>query len=562
MDAGILALSTQKQRWAEMPVPEKIQLFESLIPKVVEHAETWVNSSVAAKRIPMDSPLVGEEWLSGPWATLYGIQRAIRTLKLIVNSNYPNSLDLPSRVLSNKHLAVQVFPNTLYDRLLLSGISAEVWMQEGVTSDNLHEYTASFYKEKNPRGKVALVLGAGNIASIAPLDVLYKMFAEGQICVLKMNPVNDYLGPIFEQIFSRFISQDLLRLAYGGVEVGEYLTAHPEIEEIHITGSAKTHDAIVFGTGTSGKQRKAAGQRRNTKRITSELGNVSPTIVLPGPWSKADFRFQAENIATQKLHNAGFNCIASQVLVLPMTWSGSETLKQQIGQTFEKLKPRHGYYPGHTDRVKNAIDSVEKQQLLLSSPAAQFITDFSSTDKEHPLFTEESFAPVLVQTSIDGDLDQYLDAVVDFCNNTLAGTLGCNLLIHPKTIRELGPKLEQLLTRLCYGTIGVNLWQGAGFLLAEGTWGAYPGHTIHEVESGIGVVHNAYLFEKPEKTVLRGSFHPFPRGLLNGVFTTLPKPPWFVTHKRAADVGRKLVAFEANPSLFHLPGIFYSALLG
>ncbi len=43
------------------------------------------------------------------------------------------------------------------------------------------------------RGKLALVLGAGNVASIAPLDVLHKLFIENQVCLLKLNPVNDYL---------------------------------------------------------------------------------------------------------------------------------------------------------------------------------------------------------------------------------------------------------------------------------------------------------------------------------------------------------------------------------
>ncbi len=43
------------------------------------------------------------------------------------------------------------------------------------------------------QGKLALVLGAGNVASIAPLDVLHKLFIENQVCLLKLNPVNDYL---------------------------------------------------------------------------------------------------------------------------------------------------------------------------------------------------------------------------------------------------------------------------------------------------------------------------------------------------------------------------------
>ena len=89
----------------------------------------------------------------------------------------------------------QVFPNNLYDFVLLNGTSAEVWMQPEVTLDNFWEQTAVFYKDPNPQGKVSLVLGAGNISSIAPLDMLYKLYADGEVVILKLNPVNDYLGP-------------------------------------------------------------------------------------------------------------------------------------------------------------------------------------------------------------------------------------------------------------------------------------------------------------------------------------------------------------------------------
>jgi aldehyde dehydrogenase (NAD(P)+) len=57
-------------------------------------------------------------------------------------------------------------------------------------------------------------------------------------------------------------------------------------------------------------------------------------------------------------------------------------------------------------------------------------------------------------------------------------------------------------------------------------------------------------------------FRPFPRGLLSGAMTLLPKPPWFVNNRRAHRVGKKLFAFQAKPSWFKLPGIFIDALRG
>lgn len=47
---------------------------------------------------------------------------------------------------------------------------------------------------------------------------LDQLFAQGSACVVKMNPVNDYLGPFYEQIFSQFVSRGLLRFVYGAAD--------------------------------------------------------------------------------------------------------------------------------------------------------------------------------------------------------------------------------------------------------------------------------------------------------------------------------------------------------
>jgi len=90
------------------------------------------------------------------------------------------------------------------------------------------------------------------------------------------------------------------------------------------------------------------------KSITAELGCVTPTIVVPGPWSKADLKYQAENIATQKLHNGSFNCIASQILVLPEIWDSVDDLLAVVKSTISTATPRKPYYPGAHDRHEKA----------------------------------------------------------------------------------------------------------------------------------------------------------------------------------------------------------------
>lgn len=67
------------------------------------------------------------------------------------------------------------------DSVIMKGISAEIWMQPGMTMDNMKDHIASFYKQKSLSGKVVFILGAGNVNSIPFGDAIYKLFAEGKV---------------------------------------------------------------------------------------------------------------------------------------------------------------------------------------------------------------------------------------------------------------------------------------------------------------------------------------------------------------------------------------------
>lgn len=566
INAAITSLVEHKDAWACLPIREKLWHLESIRTKTGHVAESWVESAVKAKRIPSDSPLVGEEWISGPWAVLRAVNQLSRSLAALNTGESP--LDgRPTTTRANGQVVVDVFPGSLFDRLLLSGFSAQVWMQPGVTVRNLGDNIASFYKQTSPRGRVALVLGAGNIASIAPLDVLYKMFAEGMVCLLKMNPINEYLGPFLEQVFSSVVDAGFTRFAYGGADVGAYLVTHARVDEVHVTGDYRTYNAIVYGGGEEGEKRRQRDEPAITKRVTAELGNVTPTIVVPGPWSSADLAYQAEHVVTQKSHNAGFNCIATQLLVLPQQWNLAEGFVGAIRKTMLGLRVRNPYYPGAARRRSDAIARHPEAELLASTadngqPRA-LITGLDATNPGEYCFNTEFFSDVLSVTSLPGrSAMEFLREAVDFCNKNVWGTLGVNIIVHPKTMRELGPALDEAIAGLRYGCIGVNAWTGVGFLLSETTWGAYPGHPRSDIRSGTGVTHNSLLFDRPQKSVIRQPFYPFPRNLLHGEMHLSPKPPWFVTNKQAASIARRLTRFEARPGIAKLPGIFLAALRG
>lgn len=560
-DAALESLDAAKDTWTQTSTAQRMALLNQIKDNLMSVAQGWAETAARKKQIPADSPLVGEEWISGPYAVMACCNGLLQTLGEMEGKTYLKHL--PTRVLANGQTAVKVMPHSIWDRLLLSGITAEVWMQNGVNADNLHENAASAYDlpPAQRKGKVALILGAGNIASIAPLDVFHKLFLENQVAIVKLNPVNDYLIDYLQIALKPLIDRDFLRIVKGDGAAGAYLTDHPLVAELHVTGAASTHDAIVWGTGAEGERNRKAGTPKNTKRFTSELGAVCPTIVVPGPWSAADLQFQAEHIATQKLHNSGFNCVACQVLIMPRGWDKGAKLLDNLRRVMA-TSTRLAYYPGAGDRLDRFKSKAKKALSVVRGAApAAIINDVNDAQ----WFREtEVFAPAMSTHEMDApDVETYLINAIAYANDQLHGTLGANILIHPQTIRQIGrERFEEIIADLHYGAIAINAWTGLAFLITACPWGAFPGHTPEDVQSGIGTVHNSFMLENTERTVVQAPWRPFPRGLMSLQFTLLPDPPWFITNKKQHKVGMLLTRFQYKPSWFKLPRIFLNALLG
>ena len=565
LDAAMEMLARNKQKWAQTSVGERIEILAEIKDRVQGVAAEWVKTASTHKQIPEGSPLEGEEWMSGPYTVMAACNALMLTLNQMTDKKFLG--DLPTRAVGEDQLSVRVLPHSVWDHLLLSGIKADVWMQPGVSATNLHEFAASAYDlpEDERQGSVSLVLGAGNIAAIAPLDCFQKLFTEHSVVLLKMNPVNDYLIDVLEPALAPLIEMGALQIVRGDADVGEYLCKHAGIDNIHITGAGASHDAIVWGVGDQGVENKRQRTPTNTKKITSELGAVCPTIVVPGPWTQADIRFQAEQVSTHKLHNAGFNCVACQMLILPDQWDQRDDFLAHTKKTMAATPERGLYYPGAEQRIE-AFEAKypDAENVSCSDNGVRRIVA-SIPRRDGPQYAEQSevFAPVLGVTNVAGtEAATYLRNAIAYCNESLHGTLGANIIIHPATRRALGDTWDSIIRELKYGCIAINAWTGFGFLAVQTPWGAFPGHTVEDIQSGIGFVHNTYMFDRVERTVIEAPFRPFPRNLLHGSLTLLPRPPWFVTNSKADVLGRLLTRFQYKPSLLKIPRIFLNALLG
>jgi hypothetical protein len=543
-------LAVQRQTWLQVGIPERIDILQRCLLRVEAVAVEWVATACPEKGNATDDVLAGEEWLSGPAAVIKFLQQLIQSLKA---GGQPQPVRWRQREADggqSQHIA-EVFPKGLVETLFWQGFRAEVWLEPGKPPSQGHIYrSAATTTTLLQTGKVALVLGAGNIASIAPLDCLDKLFVQNQVVLLKMNPVNAYLGPLLEKAFQPLAAY--FAVVYGGAEVGQYLCQHPLVETLHITGSHHTYNTILGGN------RDAPGSTPLlNKPISAELGNVTPILVVPGAWSEADLHFQARHIASMVAHNASFNCTAAQVLVTAQGWSQQSLFLAAVRQALAKLPRRPAYYPGALQRYQEFLARYPQAQPLgdMSADTSStlpwtVIPDVPAQPGEYAL-SQEVFCGILAEVSLPGTSPHdFLATAVPFVNQVLWGNLCCVLLIHPRSQKQLGQDWPQTLAELRYGNIGVNVWTGVSFALGVTSWGAFPGNSDQDIQSGRGAVHNSYLFDYPQKSVLYAPFRIW------------PTPAWFADHQNLLNLGQHLTAYEAHPNVANILRLVMAAIRG
>jgi len=248
---------------------------------------------------------------------------------------------------------------------------------------------------------------------------------------------------------------------------------------------------------------------------------------------------QAEHVATQMVQNGGFNCVAAKVVVVHEGWPQRAAFLDALRAVLRALPGRPAYYPGASERWARFTAAHPGFEVLGTARAGEvaptLLPDLDPTDRAALAFREESFCAVAGVVALPGrDAADFLARAVAFVNGTLEGTLACCVLVDRATERALGPALDRAVADLRYGTVGVNVWPGVAFGSVATPFGAYPGHTLADVGSGIGRVHDSFLLGPTEKSVVRGPFR------------AAMRPPAFVTHPRGQRVGEALVELEAG----------------
>lgn len=569
LETSLERLDAGKRQLAKLTVGQRLALLEQCLPSISGVAREWTDAACAAKGIPAKSPLRAEEILAGPVATLRQLQLFLMTMRHIARYGAPPIPRLVEHP-SGKRLGAIVTPTAgLFDPLCFVNFTAISWLDAQITRDNIRQHLAPAYEGLGRTG-LSTVLGAGNVSSIALTDVLTKLCVDNRAVLLKMNPVNDYLAPIFERALQPLIQADLLRVVTGDASVAAKAIHDPRVDDVHITGSGKTHDAICWGADAETQQRrKQANDPLLKKPMTSELGNVSPWIVVPGTYSASQLRSQAQNIVGSLTNNAAFNCVATRAIVTWKQWPERESFMQTIEGLLARVPQRKAYYPGAHQRYASftgvAPEDAQKHlksgtlsdhgisarkaradgtTFFVAGPGQRddslpwtLIRNLSPLDNS-PLYCEESFVCVCVEVAIDAvSPEDFLNKAIEFSNERLWGTLATSLSI-PNDMQRGQQRLhlQDAIDRLRFGVVSLNQWSGLAFALMSPPWGGYPGGTLQNPHSGVGWVHNSLMLAGIEKTVL------------SAPLVVLPKPVWVPEHYRPEPVAWALLDLFRNPS--------------
>ncbi len=554
LDEALTILAEHALEFARLPVTTKAALVRECIPRLQEVAAEWVTRGCQAKGLSPSE--AGEEWLAGPLPTMRNLSLLAQSLDEVAAKGRP-PLGRKMRQRSDGRVLVDAFPTDTRESLLYGGVVGQVLLNDGVDDHEATNLQAEFYHRQDPEGGVSLILGAGNVSSIPPMDVLTKMFLEGFVCILKMNPVNEWVGPYLERALAPLISRGYLRIVYGGADEGKYLVEHDIVCDLHITGSDRTHDLIVWGPpGDDQERRKREGQPLSSKPITSELGNVSPVAIVPYTYSESELKFQARNVVTMVVNNASFNCNAAKLLITAKGWAQRDKFLALVEKGLAERPPRRAYYPGAFDRYKMLTEGRAGLSTFGTSTdttlAWAFIRGVDADDENDPLFRVEPFCGILSQTELgSADPVDFLDKAITFLNNRVWGTLNCCIIIHPKLEKDatVGRALDRAIVELRYGTVAINVWPAVCYGVTSLPWGGHPSATLEDIQSGLGWVHNTYMLGGIEKSIIRSPVKMW------------PDPVWFSDNPASTKMGADLVNMEASPSWLKVPSLVLKALL-
>lgn len=517
---------------------------------VAAAAHRWVDAAVAIKAAAGSRAAVAEEIATGPITTLRLLLVTARRLAEVAGRGLPRPAR-PPRILHpaagatgpESFVGIDLLPEPgLFDDVVFRSHRATVRCGN---PGGVEAFLRSWREEacERPRqGGVAAVLGAGNVTGLAAADAIAQIFEHGRAVLLKLHPQHAPLEPVLAAALEPLVAADLLAIVCGGPDVARAAVALPQVTHVHLTGGQAAFDALVWG----GSGPRAADARPVLdKPITCELGNVTPWIIVPGRYTPAQLRFQADAVAASIANNTSFNCIATKCLVTCRGWDQREAFLGHVQQRLATLPPRPAWYPGSAA----AWETVTGAAAPADGTLPWVFRGGIDPAREPRWLEREWFGPVAVEVPLESDsLDAFCGRTAGFVR-TLPGSLAASVTAPAGLAAHDERRVTALVEHLEYGVVARNTWSALAYSFASVPWGGFPGATLADPRSGIGRVHDPLLLPLVHNTIVEAPL------------AVWPAPAWFPWHPRGARLARGLADMYAAIARGWTGGLRLAAML-
>ncbi|CAG9464950.1 unnamed protein product [Pedinophyceae sp. YPF-701] len=526
-------LAAAQPAWAGLELSERAALFRSVARRVVDGVDAYAAAATKAKGAGGCGGAVHALDMSAAVGYLMEIAAGLDA------AGKPPLTGI--RTLPSGRLAVRVWPRGLF-AILFGECSVETYLTPGSPP------TQGARVHKRPARGVACVLGAGNHACAVLIDVA-SVLASGRVVLLKVNPVSDWTAPYLTAFLHPLIHAGFVRVCHGGpTSPAARAVRDPRVAVVHLTGSASSFNAIVWGhpQGPRGGVALPEGALGTSKPVFGELGCVTPYIIAPcEKMSRRDLRRIARAVATGAGHNTGHNCLAAEVLVTDAAWPQREEFLAVLREELRASPLAPCWYPGSDVLMQRFRDAYgERVEEIRSLPRGDghhgpLWLLATGVDPKEAQLSHETWSTSLQEVPLvteGGGVEAFLRTATKFCNEKIAGELSCALFIDARAERRHADALQRALEELRYGAVCVNLPTIWGFFLPTMTWGAFPGNTLENIGSGNAFVIPASMLDHPEKSVLRAPL------------SLAPVEPCDIQNHNVPGIAPKLLRFLLQPN--------------
>ena len=377
-------------------------------------------------------------------------------------------------------------------------------------------------------GGVAVVLGAGNVTGLAAADAISQIFEHGRAVLLKLHPLHGVLEPILREALGPLVAAGVLEIVTGGAEVAKAAVAAPLVTHVHLTGGDAAYDALVWGGPR--RDRLAGARPVLAKPITCELGNVTPWIVVPGRYTRRQLECQADMVAASIVNNTSFNCIATKLVITCRSWDRRQAFLDRVQRRLAEQPSRRAWYPGATA----VWETLAERPAPADGTLPTVFRAGLDLDRDARWTEREWFVPCVGEVALEADsVDAFCSLALELTRR-IPGSLAANVTLPAAVDPATRRRQEMLLDHLTYGVVAVNCWSALAYAMTSIPWGGFPGGTLEEPGSGLGMVHDPLLLPLVHNSILRGPL------------VVWPKPPWFAWHTRGVPLTRGVTAMYAR----------------